>query len=62
MSATGDSAGSEPPKRQASAQPGPLKDLVAGGVGGMCLVITGHPLDTIKVCSIVPRGCCIGYS
>ncbi|CAK9305048.1 unnamed protein product [Gordionus sp. m RMFG-2023] len=27
----------------------PLKDFVAGGVGGMCLVFTGHPLDTIKV-------------
>jgi hypothetical protein len=27
----------------------PLKDFIAGGVGGACLVITGHPLDTIKV-------------
>lgn len=27
----------------------PLKDFLAGGVGGACLVITGHPLDTIKV-------------
>ncbi|CAF0978940.1 unnamed protein product [Didymodactylos carnosus] len=27
----------------------PIKDFVAGGVGGACLVITGHPLDTIKV-------------
>lgn len=26
-----------------------LKDLIAGGVGGSCLVMTGHPLDTIKV-------------
>lgn len=28
----------------------PIKDFLAGGVGGACLVITGHPLDTIKVC------------
>ena len=27
----------------------PIKDFMAGGVGGACLVITGHPLDTIKV-------------
>ncbi len=28
---------------------GPVKDLLAGGVGGMSLVLVGHPLDTIKV-------------
>jgi len=27
----------------------PLKNFVAGGVGGMCLVMAGHPFDTIKV-------------
>lgn len=27
----------------------PLKGFVAGGFGGICLVLTGHPLDTIKV-------------
>eukprot|EP01095_Lingulamoeba_sp_RSL-Kostka_P014074 TRINITY_DN600_c0_g1_i1.p1 TRINITY_DN600_c0_g1~~TRINITY_DN600_c0_g1_i1.p1 ORF type:complete len:296 (+),score=91.99 TRINITY_DN600_c0_g1_i1:63-950(+) len=26
-----------------------MKDTVAGGFGGMCLVLVGHPLDTIKV-------------
>jgi len=26
-----------------------FKDFVAGGVGGICLVVTGQPLDTIKV-------------
>ena len=26
-----------------------FKDFVAGGAGGVCLVITGQPLDTIKV-------------
>jgi solute carrier family 25 carnitine/acylcarnitine transporter 20/29 len=41
--------GSEPPQRQANKEPGAFKSLVAGGVGGICLVITGHPLDTIKV-------------
>ncbi|XP_017854114.2 LOW QUALITY PROTEIN: mitochondrial magnesium exporter 1, partial [Drosophila busckii] len=27
----------------------PVKSFIAGGVGGMCSVITGYPLDTIKV-------------
>lgn len=27
----------------------PYKDFVSGGVGGVCLVVAGHPLDTIKV-------------
>eukprot|EP00064_Thunnus_orientalis_P014338 superscaffoldBa00002471_g14381 len=27
----------------------PLKNFVAGGFGGVCLVFAGHPLDTIKV-------------
>ncbi|CAF1494174.1 unnamed protein product [Adineta ricciae] len=27
----------------------PLKNFVAGGVGGICLVLIGHPPDTIKV-------------
>ena len=30
-------------------EPGALKSFLAGGVGGMCVVLTGHPLDTIKV-------------
>eukprot|EP00127_Corallochytrium_limacisporum_P002346 Clim_evm2s110 gene=Clim_evmTU2s110 len=30
-------------------QPGLLKSFIAGGVGGVALVVTGHPLDTIKV-------------
>ena len=25
------------------------KDLLAGGFGGICLVASGHPFDTIKV-------------
>jgi len=28
---------------------GLVKDTLAGGFGGMCLVLVGHPLDTIKV-------------
>ena len=32
-----------------SQQPGLLKSTVAGGAGGACLVLVGHPLDTIKV-------------
>jgi carnitine-acylcarnitine carrier protein, putative len=27
----------------------PLKNFLAGGFGGVCLVFAGHPLDTIKV-------------
>lgn len=27
----------------------PIKDFIAGGFGGICLVIAGHPFDTIKV-------------
>lgn len=27
----------------------PIKNLLAGGFGGMCLVFVGHPLDTVKV-------------
>nr|XP_061803248.1 mitochondrial carnitine/acylcarnitine carrier protein-like isoform X2 [Nerophis lumbriciformis] len=27
----------------------PIKNFVAGGVGGACLLLAGHPLDTIKV-------------
>lgn len=29
---------------------GPGEYFVCGGFGGMCTVIVGHPLDTIKVC------------
>ena len=31
--------------------PSALKSFLAGGVGGVCLVASGHPLDTIKVTS-----------
>ncbi|XP_029012255.1 mitochondrial carnitine/acylcarnitine carrier protein [Betta splendens] len=27
----------------------PLKNFIAGGIGGACLLLAGHPLDTIKV-------------
>lgn len=27
----------------------PAKSFIAGGVGGICSVLTGYPLDTIKV-------------
>ncbi len=30
-------------------EPGAIKNFIAGGVGGVCVVLTGHPLDTIKV-------------
>lgn len=36
---------SPPPKKAPSA----IKDFLAGGFGGVCLVAVGHPLDTIKV-------------
>jgi len=31
------------------AQKDPVKEFFAGGFGGSCLVLVGHPLDTIKV-------------
>ena len=30
-------------------QPSGFKNLISGGVGGVCVVLVGHPLDTIKV-------------
>jgi len=27
----------------------PIKNFIAGGFGGVCLVLIGHPPDTIKV-------------
>lgn len=27
----------------------PIKYFISGGFGGICTVIAGHPLDTIKV-------------
>uniref|UniRef100_UPI00398F8050 mitochondrial carnitine/acylcarnitine carrier protein-like n=1 Tax=Pristiophorus japonicus TaxID=55135 RepID=UPI00398F8050 len=45
----------------------PLRNFYAGGVGGVCLILAGHPLDTVKVrlqtqpkpvpgCSLLYRG------
>lgn len=31
------------------AKPSAAKDFISGGVGGVCTVVAGHPLDTIKV-------------
>jgi solute carrier family 25 carnitine/acylcarnitine transporter 20/29 len=39
------SSDSEPSKKNVD----PFKDFIAGGVGGVFLVIIGHPPDTIKV-------------
>ena len=36
-------------KTPSKKQPSSLKNFVAGGVGGICVVLVGHPLDTIKV-------------
>lgn len=30
-------------------KPSATKDFIAGGIGGMCTVAAGHPLDTVKV-------------
>ncbi len=43
---TDETASSSSAERQA---PGALNNLIAGGVGGVCIVLVGHPLDTIKV-------------
>ncbi|XP_062871595.1 mitochondrial carnitine/acylcarnitine carrier protein [Trichomycterus rosablanca] len=40
----------------------PVKNFVAGGVGGACLLLAGHPLDTIKVrLQTQPRASCSQY-
>ena len=31
------------------AETSPAKGFVSGGFGGICLVLSGHPLDTMKV-------------
>ncbi|XP_034027939.1 mitochondrial carnitine/acylcarnitine carrier protein [Thalassophryne amazonica] len=36
-------------KERSTRRVSPLKNLVAGGVGGAFLLLAGHPLDTIKV-------------
>ena len=41
-------------EREGRKEPGALKNFIAGGVGGACVVLVGHPLDTIKV-SVSPR-------
>lgn len=38
-------------KSSAPPPPSALKNFIAGGAGGVSLVITGQPLDTIKVCT-----------
>jgi solute carrier family 25 carnitine/acylcarnitine transporter 20/29 len=39
----------EEKKADSSGSSSALKNFLAGGVGGVCLVAAGHPLDTIKV-------------
>lgn len=40
----------------------PLKNFVAGGVAGACLLLAGHPLDTIKVrLQTQPKASCAQY-
>lgn len=36
----------------------PLKNFVAGGVAGACLLLAGHPLDTIKVTDCCLKSIC----
>lgn len=38
----------ESPKKQTRSTSG-VKNFLAGGFGGVCCVVSGHPLDTIKV-------------
>lgn len=40
---------SEPQRKPVAVPVSPIKNFLAGGFGGMCLVMAGHPLDTIKV-------------
>lgn len=36
----------------ASSNSEPVKYFICGGVGGICTVLTGHSLDTVKVNNI----------
>ena len=38
--------------KEVKAPPSAIKNFLAGGAGGVCLVVTGQPLDTIKVCKV----------
>lgn len=43
---------SEPPKQApaaANATVAQIKSFVAGGAGGLCAVVVGHPFDLVKV-------------
>ena len=42
------SSSSVPPSQQSAVREN-IKSLLAGGVGGVCAVLTGHPFDLIKV-------------
>lgn len=42
-------------KLKTMTEPSLIKTFVAGGVGGACLVLIGHPLDTIKVRNFLPE-------
>lgn len=35
--------------KKSEQQVSPIKYFLSGGFGGVCTVIAGHPLDTIKV-------------
>jgi hypothetical protein len=43
------SSSSTTPRKTKPPPVSPIKNFLAGGFGGMCLVGAGHPLDTIKV-------------
>ena len=51
-SSMSENTATEKAQHQAKPPPSLFKTFIAGGVGGTCLVLVGHPLDTIKV-----RGC-----
>lgn len=44
----------EPQKKQTRSTSG-VKNFLAGGFGGICCVVSGHPLDTIKVNYVVNK-------
>lgn len=40
----------------------PIKYFLSGGFGGICTVICGHPLDTIKVSLFLDSMKCVKVS
>lgn len=46
-------------KKSSGKSTSPIKYFLSGGFGGICTVVAGHPLDTIKVNFLDLFMCCV---